>query len=305
MVKTYTIYFFPRDESHPTFVAAMTRLKQAGYRIGKQRHEPRHYRVTSPHDDVRWRPEIEALADQLLIRFLDVHEDVEYEDHELEDIGLFSFCLSQRTEVEIPLGSDHILGFDDIADWDETRMCPTCGAGVVQSSSARIPAAALARKSLIADTGLAYGPGFFFSESLRQALQSEHGIELPVREVQQTGRKAPKERWWQVLATMVLPETAFVKVNIESIACETCGEAVWKRVNDQLESALYTSRKGFALDSIDSVVLSPDRAGEVIRGEDGRLLKAPIPQVWLRGDLARALRRLAPGHIELLPFQWR
>ncbi len=292
--------------SEPSLDAAIGRLKAAGYRVTRKRKTgATEYEIRVPPGDTAWEAEIDSLTSSFAIRALDIGERVEYSDEDFREAGLFSFYLKPGASVDIPPGPDYILGLADIADWDESAMCGSCGAGIAQRSPMRIPASALSKKRMISETGLDVGGDLMISDQIRLALLDQFGIELPLLEIEQTGRGKRRERWWQVLPIMILPPDRLVCVNMKAIECPECKADRWRRDNPEENSGTYLRKGVFQPEAIDAAVWSPGWSDEIHRAEDGRLLSAPQQSIYLRGDVGRAFLALGLKQINLIPLEWR
>ena len=290
----------------PSLDASIRRLKAAGYQVTRKRKPgATEYAIRVPPGATAWQAEIDALTSSFAIRALDIEERIEYSDEDFLEAGLFSFYLKPGASVDIPPGPDHILGLADIADWDESAACGSCGAGIVQRSPMRIPASAMSKKRMVAETGLDVGGDLMISEQLRLALLEQFSIELPLLEIEQTGRAERREKWWQVLPTMTLPPDWLVWVNIKATECPECKVIRWRRDNPGEHSGTYLRKGSFQPEATDAAVWSPDWSDEIHRAEDGRLLSAPQKSIFLRGDVGRAFRSLGLKQINLIPFEWR
>jgi hypothetical protein len=304
MRKVLHIHFLAVDESHPALQMAIVRLKGAGYRVSRRR-KVGDYMIRAPGEgDNLWESEVESLKNMRVIDYVSTFVDIEHNDQEIQEAGLFIFSCKPGKDVDAPSGPDGILGLADLADWDDSKICSVCGAGAVQISPMRIPASSLAKRRLMTEPGVDVGKDLLVSEEARRLLLDRYAIELPLREVQQTGRKPPKEQWWQVMPEMALPAEFLTFVNVKEQKCLGCRRSRWRRDDPTMHSAAYISWRTFDPGQIDAAIWWQDWDGDILRSPDGRILSLPRRMIYLRGDLGRALREIAPAHIDLTPLEW-
>lgn len=274
-----------------------------GWRVEDNFH-PDMLRVFIPKDDPEWKAVMgEEVAAGRIVADLEplvAWPEFDQADH---DAAMFFTQLHCARYISVPIGKDKKAGICHLADFDDARACPRCGAGVVQASPLRIAASELDRCGRMGSLSYMFNNFYVLADDLVRELESAIGEAVPKRAVEATGTRAPKQRWWQLAPEVTLPQSAVELLGGTMVACaeRSCRRPFLTNTEEPVYCVNRVMRwkvpKGAP-----PVVWAPAWTGELVRFDDGRIMGCPQPwQVFLRRDLALALHAAKVHGVEIQP----
>jgi hypothetical protein len=244
-----------------------------------------------PMHDTHWHAEIKRAIDAGAITMdnepLLATPEFDQADHDAA--AMFTLFHHGRL-VEVPIGKDKKAGIAHVADFDDSRCCPRCGAGVVQDSPLRIAASELDRCGRMGSLWYACNTFYLLADELVRTLEKAVGEPLPKRAVEATGKRAPKQRWWQLIPEVSLPADGVRAQGVTPAACEQrgCGRPIVREYAEPAHMVHHLVRSKLPR-KLPVVAWAPEWGGELMKLDDGRIFAAPQPlHLLLRRDLALA-----------------
>lgn len=306
MQEVLRVFAYPAKGHERVYQAWLKSLESRGLRVDRERWRKLHAGV-----DVFIRPdnpgELEPFEIAKASGFLDefqpgVVEQI-YERGEFETAPMFSFVHVGRC-IEFARGRDNRAGICHFVDFDANDACATCGAHAEQSGPLRLLTSELNKAGKWASLAIIANDFHLITQSLLDQLQDECRELLPVREVVQIGKSKPKERWWQLDPTHVMP-TEFTRcIGYGVTRCKRCDAAQLRSEGKHVRQMSFTVKsEAFSTSRTPALVLSPFwTVDHILRFDDGRLKSVPSRRIWLRGDLGRAILKLKIRGLQLTPI---
>ena len=274
-----------------------------GWRVEDESHADM-LRVFIPKDDPEWKAVMdeEVAAGRIVADLEPLVAWLEFDqaDH---DAAMFFTLLHHARYISVPIGRDEQAGICHLADFDDARACPRCGAGVVQASPLRIPASELDRCGRMGSLSYMFNEFYVLAGDLVRELETAIGEAVPKRAVTATGTRAPKQRWWQLAPEVTLPQSAVQLLGGAMVACpqRSCKRPFLKNTEEPVYCVNRVMRRKVPK-GVPPVVWAPAWSGELVRFDDGRIMGCPQPwQVLLRRDLALALQAAKVHGVEIQP----
>ena len=206
-----------------SFAALIERWKGRGYAV-----EPYPANnlvdIAVPLGDPVWRAEIDAAvaAGTVANGWREFRIDQVYTADEIASAPMFSLVHSGRN-ITFPMGKDTIAGVAHFMDVDDRKACPACGVGAVPSGPLRLPAAELNKAGCFGSLYIGDDTFFIISRTLGVAWREAVGEPLPLRGVDMIGAASPKEPWYQIDPTFILPDRILGEHRMTRVTCPACG----------------------------------------------------------------------------------
>ncbi len=226
-----------------------------------------------------------------------------YDKSDVETAPLLAPTHSGRC-IAFPVGRDPLAGICHVVDVDEVGACTQCHAGVRQRGKLRVPASELNKAGSLASIQIGANVFWLLSTPLVEHLEGACGATLPRREVECIGKAAPKERWWQLDPDWCLPFDSVRVHRFAVLRCERCGARRLGEARPLPKGYLTVVRRELVNVQLPPVMRSPLYGGELSRLPDGRVVRCPEQEVWLRSDVALALASKRVRGLELTPLMW-
>lgn len=283
-----------------------------GYRVGRYKAESS-VEVLVPIDDTAWRQDLDAAKQSGHVdTWRAAWIEQKYSDQEHAEAPLFRL---NHTGYDINFPSTKgFSGVCHIADVDVSNACASdyaaegkvykCGAGARQSSSLRLSGRELDKAGRFASIWIGSNTFFLLSQSLVDQLEKECGA-LPLRPIEPL-KTVPKEQWWQLDPQQLLPLAACRAPRAALVKCPGCGAArlTYEREPDQPVGPYYGVTRELADMPLAPVVFSPFWGGWLSFLKDGRVASFPERDMWVRGDVGRALAAKKIKGLDVIPIIW-
>ncbi len=203
-------------------------------------------------------------------------------------------------EIEFKVGRDGVAGVGHLFDVDASHVCSTCGAGARQAGPIRLAASELNKCGKIGSIWLPSNTVWLIADSLRTEIEQACNVELACREVEPAGKAKPKERWWQLSPMQRIPAAWVIDHHARRSCCDQCGELSLEA--DEIPGSYPTIAHAANVDELPPIVGSHDIEGEFTTAKSGTILGFPAPNLWLRADVAHALRAAKVRGLDLIPI---
>jgi len=262
-------------------------------------------RVGIPLEDAVWRDEIDAAvaAGTVSNEWSKCSIDQIYTPDEVASAPLF-WMVHMGRSIRFPMGKDNIAGVTHFMDVDDSKACLACGVGAVQSGPLRLPAAELNKAGRFGSLYIGDDTFFIISRTLGVAWREAVGEPLPLRGVDMIGAASPKEPWYQIDPTFILPDRILGEHRMTRSVCPTFGGLQVEGSPDVPSGGYFTANAALRDIALPPVLLSCFAGGELLRYADGQVKQIPTRQLLVRGDVGRALATFKVRGLDLIPIIW-